>query len=426
MKKFLKKIVVAMLVRQVRRLRKKHDFKIVGVVGSIGKTSTKLAIAQTLGKSLRVRYQHGNYNDMVTVPLIFFGHATPSLLNPVAWFKIFLNNSKQIRGSYPYDVVVVELATDYPGNIAEFKRTLELDIVVVTAITPEHMEFFADLDAVAAEELSVISYSKQVIYNADLVDMKYREMLPPGSISYGIQDAGASYHLANVFHSAGGFEGDIKHGSDEIFLHISHEVVSETQLYSVLAAAIVGNELGLKKTQILEGLAAILPVSGRLRRLRGINNSTIIDDTYNSSPEAVKAGLRMLAAIDAPQRIAILGNMNELGTMSVAAHKEIGELCDPSVLQLVITIGPDANAHLAPAAQAKGCTVKTFDTPYDAGEYLQSKIEPEAVIFAKGSQNKVFAEEAIKKLLADPEDAAKLVRQSDYWLSRKAKNFGVK
>src|SRR5690606_9297871 len=118
------------------------------------------------------------------------------------------------------------------------------------------------------------------------------------------------------------------------------EVVSETQLYSVLEPSIVGNELGLKKTDILKGLAAALPVSGRLRRLRGVNNSIIIDDTYNSSPDAVKAGLETLYSLEAPQRIAILGNMNELGEMSAAAHKEIGELCDPGKLALVVTIGP--------------------------------------------------------------------------------------
>lgn len=426
MKTLLKNIVVAVLGRQVKKLRGKHDFKIVGVVGSIGKTSTKLAIAQTLGKSRRVRYQHGNYNDIVTVPLIFFGHDTPSLFNPVAWLKIFMNNAKQIRSAYPYNVVVVELGTDFPGAIAAFKKYLELDIAVVTAITPEHMEFFADMNAVANEELSVAAYAKQVIYNADLVAEQYRGGLPEDAVSYGIKDMGARYRLANIFHSAAGFEGDIKHGSEEIFLHVSHESVFEIQLYSVLAASIVSHQLGLKKTEILEGLAAILPVSGRLRRLRGINNSIIIDDTYNSSPEAVKEGLTALYALEAPQRIAILGNMNELGAMSESAHREIGELCDPAKLQLVITIGPDANSYTAPAAEAKGCAVKKFDNPYDAGEYLQSKIEPGAIIFAKGSQNGVFAEEAIKKILADPEDANKLVRQSDYWMRRKKDNFGVK
>lgn len=422
MKKTLKKIVVSILARQVKKLRKKQQFKVVGVVGSIGKTSTKLAIAQTLGKSLRVRYQNGNYNDIVSVPLIFFGHEMPSLMNPLAWIKIFINNAAQLRKAYPYDVVVVELGTNGPGDIAAFSQYMQLDIAVITAITPEHMEYFADLQAVAQEEFAVTAYSRQVIFNADLIPAEYRGMLPESTLSYGLKDTDANFHLANIFHSANGLEGDIKH-ADGIYLHVAQEVVSETQLYSMMAAVVVAKELGLKTSQISQGLGAITPVSGRLRRLRGINGSLIIDDTYNSSPEAVKAGLTMLYGLEAPQRIVLLGNMNELGQMSASAHKEIGELCDPAKLALVVTIGPDANAHLAPAAENKGCMVKRFDDPYAAGEYLQSKIEQNAVIFAKGSQNGVFAEEAVKKLLADPEDAAKLVRQSDYWMKRKAQSF---
>lgn len=415
-------MVVALLSRQVRRLRRKHQFKVIGVVGGIGKTSTKTAIAQTLSKTLRVRYQEGNYNDLVSVPLIFFGEALPSLTNPFAWLRLFWRNARQIRGAYPYDVVVVELGTDGPGQIALFKSYLQLDIAVVTAIVPEHMEYFADLQAVAEEELAVMQFSHRLIYNADLVPLDMHQKFPTGSLSYGLTAPNADFHMANIYHSAAGLEGDIKHGGD-IYLHAAQEVVSETQLYSALAAVTVGYALELKPTQILAGLGAITPVSGRLRRLRGINSSTIIDDTYNASPEAVKAGLRALYKLEAPQKIAILGNMNELGAMSVAAHTEVGELCDPKQLAWVITIGPDAGAHLAPAAQAKGCQVKSFTDPYAAGEFLQSKIEPGALIFAKGSQNGVFAEEAVKKLLADPEDASKLVRQSDYWLKRKTASF---
>lgn len=422
MKNFLKNLVVSVLAGQVRRLRAKHQFKVVGVVGSIGKTSTKLAIAQTLGKNLRVRYQNGNYNDIVSVPLIFFGHDLPELVNPIAWFKIFADNNKQIAGDYPYDVVVIELGTDGPGQIAQFKKYLQLDIAVVTAIAPEHMEYFSDINAVAAEELSVASYSKQIVYNADLVASEYLANLPAGGTGYSIKRQDHDYYLSNIFHSSNGLEADVKHAG-EIFVHIAQEVVSETQLYSSLAAVVVGNLLGLKNVQIIAGLSAITPVSGRLRRLRGINSSVIIDDTYNSSPEAVKAGLETLHGYDAPQRIAVLGSMNELGAMSADAHKHIGELIDPSKLSLLVTIGAEANQYTAKAAEARGVMVKTFDSPYDAGDYLQTKVEQGAVIFAKGSQNGVFAEETVKKLLADPEDASKLVRQSDYWLKRKEQSF---
>lgn len=425
MKSKLKSVVIAVLARQVKKLRKKHQFKVVGVVGSIGKTSTKLAIAQTIGKTLRVRYQEGNYNDIVSVPLIFFGQPIPSLMNPLAWLKVFVDNSKQIRGDYPYDVVVVELGTDAPGQIAEFKRYLQLDLAVVTAIAPEHMENFENIQAVAEEELSVAGYSDKLIYNSDLVAAEFRTNLPDGAVSYSLQNAETHYYLANIYNSYGGFEADVK-TDGTTWLHILQEVVSEVQLYSALAATVVGKELGLKPTEVLTGLKAITPVSGRLRRLRGINGSTIIDDTYNSSPEAVKAGLEAFYKQDAPQRIAILGSMNELGKMSADAHKAVGELCDPTKLNLLVTIGKEANTYMAPIAENKGCQVKSFDSPYDAGEYLQSKVESGALIFAKGSQNGVFAEEAVKKLLADPEDASKLVRQSDYWLQIKARQFGGK
>ena len=423
MKSLLKSLVVVILARQVKSLRKRHNFKIIGVVGGIGKTSTKMAIAHTLNASpLKVRWQEGNYNDLVSVPLVLFGQSMPSLLNPFAWLKIFINNQRQVFSKYPFDVVVLELGTDGPGQIAAFARYLKLDIAVVTSVVAEHMEYFSDMQAVAKEELSVSSYSNQVVYNADFVAEEFRSLIPGNSISYGLKDMGSHYHLANIFESTGGLDGDVKYNG-EILIHLTQEVVSEVQLYSILAAVSIGHLLGLKPLEIKQGLTAIKPVNGRLRRLRGINNSTIIDDTYNASPEAVKAGLQALYKLHAPQKIAILGNMNELGNISVSAHREIGELCDPAQLSLVVTIGPEANVHLANAAEAKGCQVKKFDNPYDAGEYVEGKVEPGAVIFAKGSQNGVFAEEAVKALLADPEDVNKLVRQSPDWLKKKKTNF---
>ncbi len=420
MKRFLKGIVVSILARQVRLLRKNHYFIVIGVTGGTGKTSTKLAISQTLSKTLRVQYQEGNYNDIVSVPLIFFGYSMPGLFNPFAWIKIFISNARQIRGEYPFDVVVVELGTDRPGDIAAFQRYLQLDYAVITAVVPEHMDRFNDIQTIADEELSVVRYSEKLIYNADLVAEAYRGPLQ-GALSYGSKQS-ADYSFANIHKLTGSFEGDIRHNS-EILLHFNHKVVSEVQLYSVLAAVVLGNELGLTPTQILDGIAAIGPVSGRLRQLRGINGSLIIDDTYHASPDTVKAGLEMLHELEAPQKIAVLGNMNDLMAMSAQLHKEVGELCDPTRLNLVVTIGPDANAHLASAASAKGCVVKSFNTPYEAGEYLKSKIEQGAILFAIGSQKNVFAEEAIKPLLADPKDVSLLVRQSKNWLKRKQKSF---
>ena len=125
------------------------------------------------------------------------------------------------------------------------------------------------------------------------------------------------------------------------------------------------------------------------------------------------------------QRVAVLGNMNEMGGLSPAMHKDVGSYCDPNKLDLVITLGPDANKYLAPAAKNRRCQVQSFDSPYEVGELLKSYLKDDAIVLIKGSQNRVFSEESIKSILADPADATKLVRQSDYWLKKKRAQFNV-
>jgi UDP-N-acetylmuramoyl-tripeptide--D-alanyl-D-alanine ligase len=422
-KTIAKNIIVSILGWQLRRLKSKNNFKVVAVAGSIGKTSTKLAIASVLKGGLRVQHQVGNYNDIVTVPLIFFGHKTPSLFNPFAWLGVFWKNEKILNKTYVYDVVVVELGTDGPGQLANFKKYLSVDIGVLTAIVPEHMQFFDDVQAVADEELEISKFSSELLINKDLTPPKYLKDVEKPQTYYGISQS-SDYQLANPEFSGEFCSFDIQYQQKQL-LSAKHELVSEPQLYSVLAAVAVADKLGLSTTQIKEGLSKIRPVSGRMQRLEGINGSIIIDDTYNASPDATKAALDTLYRIKADHKIAVLGNMNELGEYSEGAHVQIGQHCDPKRLDLVITIGPDANKFLAEAAEKAGCKVQSFDSPYTAGEYLKPIIKSGTVILVKGSQNKVFAEETVKQILADKKDQSKLVRQSDDWLRIKHKAFNV-
>lgn len=421
MKKLAKSLVAKILGWQVRRLRKKNDFKVIAVAGSIGKTSTKLALARVLDQGFKVQFQQGNYNDLVSVPLIFFGQSMPSLFNPLAWLAVFLKNEKILRRKYPHEVVIVELGSDAPGQIAQFKQYIHADIGVLTAITPEHMEYFEDLEAVAREELSISGLVNTLFINQDLCNTEYFKDLKGDIRTYGIKQP-AQIRMLNIKFDEQAADFNIVSGSQSL-VQARHEQVTEPQLYSITAAAAVAAELGATERAIEKGIRDIKPVSGRMQHLDGINNSQIIDDTYNASPEAMRAALDTLYRINAPQKIAILGNMNELGGYSQREHKAIGEYCDARELDLVVTIGPDANKYLAPAAAEKGCQVKSFDDPYAAGEYVKSIIEPKAVILAKGSQNGVFAEEAVKILLANPADSSKLVRQTDYWTKKKQKAF---
>jgi len=419
-KKAARAAVCTILEMQVRQLRARRRFKVVAVAGSMGKTSTKLAVAQLLEHSgLRVRYQTGNYNDRVTVPLVFFGLSEPSLYNVFAWLKAYGAAQSEIALPYPYDVVVVEIGTDGPGQIAEYAY-LKPDVAVVTGVSEEHMEFFGTLDRVAAEELAVLDYAKQVLVNGD--DIPGEFLAGRDFAEYSLVSEQAQYFGTASSTGLQGQKLDVKlpHGSLAADVHFLGRQGAKV----TLAAAAVADMLGVKRAAIAKGLAELRPFSGRMQILNGVKKTTLIDDTYNAAPLTVKAALDVLYAARTGQRIAILGSMNEMGEYARDAHLEVGAYCDPKKLDVVVTIGKDAKKWLAPAARQRGCTVHSFLSPYEAGEYVSGKLQKGGVVLAKGSQNGVFAEEALKPLLANPTDAAKLVRQSPYWLARKQRQFG--
>jgi UDP-N-acetylmuramoyl-tripeptide--D-alanyl-D-alanine ligase len=354
----------------------------------------------------------------VTVPLVFFGQREPSLFNVLAWLNVFGANNAQIAFPFPYDVVVVELGTDAPGQMEQFAY-LKPDLTVVTAVTAEHMEFFHTLDAVAEEELAVFEYSKRVLVNADDIAGSY--LAGRDFTEYSVTSKQADYYASRKPTGLKGQKLTIRTSKESAEAEVVYLGVQGAKF--VLAATATAHMLGVKLPTIAKGLSELRPFAGRMQVLPGIKGTTLIDDTYNASPVAVTAALDTLYAARTSQRIAVLGSMNELGDYSQEAHEEVGDYCDPKKLAVVITIGAMAKKWLAPAARAQGCEVRSFMSPYEAGDFLRGKITKGAVVLAKGSQNGVFAEEAIKPLLAHPEDAEKLVRQSKYWLARKAKQF---
>ena len=416
MKNYLRGVLCRALERRVVELRAKHDFTVVAVAGSVGKTSTKLAVARLLeATGKKMQYQEGNYNDRVSVPLVFFGETMPSLFNVFAWAGVLRRMSRQVNQPYPYDVVVVELGTDGPGQLKDFAY-IQPDSTVVSAISPEHMLQFGTLDAVAEEELVVAEYSKKLLVNIADVDPKYLEGLK--YVSYGVE-VNADYRATQT--GVRGVTGQtlavsLPDGSE---LQVETAYSGKQGATIVLAAIAVADMLGVEHQQMSSAAASLQPFAGRLQVLEGTNGSTLIDDTYNSSPLATKAALDVLYQADAKQKIAILGDMNELGDSSADEHRDLGAYCRADELDYVITIGVKSRDDLAPAAEAAGCRVKSFTSPVEAGKFVRAIIAPGALILAKGSQNGVFAEEAVKQLLKHSDDTSKLVRQSEEWLAKK-------
>lgn len=417
----LKQIVQRKLEAYVRKYFKKHsEVKLVVVTGSVGKTSTKRAIGTLLAQQYRVRMHEGNHNTLLSAPMAILGIDFPENVKSIhAWLAVFSAARTRIKEPADVDVIVQELGSDHSGEIAQFGKYLRPDIAVVTAVTPEHMEFFGTIDAVAQEELGVAAFSKAVLINRDDIEGRFAELLTnPNINTYGTSGAAEYRFEQGDFSLEEGYEGSIIAPDLVEPLPVKANVLGEHSLRPVMGATAVALKLGVLPANIAKGIQVLKAVPGRMNLLDGIGGTKIIDDTYNSSPAAVCAALQTLYSIDAPQRIALLGSMNELGATSQVEHEGAGKLCDPNLLAWVVTVGDEAEKYLAPAARGRGCQVKSFRSAIDAGGFVRSVAEEGAVILAKGSQGGVYLEEAVKVLCEMSEDV-ELVRQSPKWVSVK-------
>jgi UDP-N-acetylmuramoyl-tripeptide--D-alanyl-D-alanine ligase len=421
-----KSFIQKKLEAYVRIYFTKHpEVKLVVVTGSVGKTSTKLAIATVLSERLRVRVHEGNHNAELSAPLAILGIEYPESIKSVgAWLAVFGAAQKRIAQPTDVDVIIQEIGSDRIGQVPHAGTYLRPDVAVVTAVSPEHMEYFGDIHEVAKEELAVANFSQQALINRDDIDGEHAQYLTNPSIStYGSSAAAEYYFIDDDFSVENGYSGYFvaKDWQDQVPATV--KVVGDHSIRPAIAAAAVAVKLGLSASEITSGLGKIRPVPGRMNLLRGVKNSILIDDSYNSSPLAVSSALKALYALSVPQKIAVLGSMNELGTSSEAEHQALGELCDPNQLAWVVTVGDEAMTHTAPVAKRRGCQVKSFKTALEAGAFVHQVIDAEAAVLFKGSEGRIYLEEAIKIVLHSTDDEKQLVRQTPAWMQTKTTFF---
>lgn len=421
-----KSFIRTQLEKAVKKYFKKHpEVKLVVVVGSVGKTSTKIAIGTVLNEKYRIRLHEGNHNSELSAPLAMLGVAFPKDIRKLSqWMTVFRAIRRRIKQPSDVDVIVQELGTDGIGQIPHFGTYLKPDIAVVTAVSDEHMEFFKTLDVVAAEELAAANFSKMALINRDDIPGTYAaDITNPAINTYGTSDLAEYYFTTQDYAFADGFTGSFKALEFPDTVSATIHVVGEHSIRAAVAAGAVGAKLGLSSHEIAAGLEKIRPVQGRMNILRGVEETVIIDDTYNSSPSAAASALRALYQMNVAQKVVVLGSMNELGDTSAQAHEAVGRLCDPTELAHVITVGEEAEKYLAPAARAKGCHVVSFKNALEAGAYAHKVLEPNAAILFKGSQGGIYLEEAVKIVLHSTSDEENLVRQSPAWLRKKQQFF---
>ncbi len=427
MKNVFKQVVVSVLTIEAKILLRRAKPKIIAVTGSVGKTSTKDAIYHALKNKVRARKSEKSYNSELGVPLSILG-LDNAWQNPVLWLKNLIDGLilALFPGDYP-DVLVLEMGVDRPGDMKRLASWVRPDIVVLTRLpeVPVHVEYFGSPEAVVREKLELVHALRDdgiLVYNHD--DEKAAEAAAntrQRAIGYS-RYAEADYTVRGdeVLYEEGipkGMRFAIKGpgGGEAEFTLFG--AIGVSHAYNFAAASAVCSCFGLELKETAEALASFVPPPGRMRLIDGLKNTVIIDDTYNSSPVATERSLSTLKEIKGFNRkVAVLGDMLELGRFSVTEHEKIGVQA-AECSNLLITVGVRSRG-IAEAALAAGMSEKNilqYEESGAAGKELQNLLKAGDIVLVKGSQG-MRMERIVAEVMAEPGRAEELlVRQSRAW-----------
>ncbi len=433
MKDIFKKIISKTMELEARMVLRKYKPKIVAVTGSVGKTSTKDAIYTAMSGSFFVRKSEKSFNSDIGIPLTILG-CQNAWSNPLMWIKNILVGLSSIifKEKYP-EWLVLEVGADRPGDIRKITKWLKPDIVVITkfAKVPVHIEFFESRDDLINEKWYLVRALKTggtLVINADDEDsVEMSKDFSGQIIKYGFDNpANVKAENLDYLYEDGesnkkvmGISFRINYEGNSLPMFVRGSV-GIPNIYSILASVAVGFVNKINPVKINEMFAEHDTPKGRMKLIKGIKGSTIIDDTYNSSPLAVASALQTLNDIKTKGRkIAVLGDMMELGKLSSEEHynagKIAGEFCD-----LILTVGMRSKKLAEGALDANLDEGKIFqyDDSVTAGKEFQNEIKEGDLILVKGSQS-MRMEKFVLEIMAEPEKAEELlVRQEEEWLAR--------
>lgn len=350
----------------------KFDIPIIGVTGSVGKTTTKEMIAAALGKTMKVFKTEGNYNGQIGLPMTIFN----------------LNNS--------YEVAILEMGVSRFGEMETLCDIANPDIGVITNIGMSHMENFKTMENTCKEKLKIVKKKNAVLYlNGDSpVLLKSEESVPQKVIYFGL-NGDYPFKCQDVYSINGVTKFTLV--TPEFREEISIPCLGIHNVYNALAAIAIAIGMGIHLEDIKEGLLTFKNVAMR-QQISEINSVTIIDDSYNASPDSMKSAVNVLKSIGGGRKIVVMGDMLELGENSANAHYEIGRYIAIEGINILITIGNESkNASEGAKSVNQSTLVVHCNNNNEAYKYLESTIKENDKILVKGSRG-THTEEIVQKL----------------------------
>lgn len=387
---------------------------IIGITGSVGKTTTKDAAAKILAKRFSVLANEKSLNSEFGVPLTLLEEES-GFSNPLKWLRILWR--AEWRGTKKLKVkkIVLELGADAPGDISKLLEVVRPRIGVFLNVAPVHLATgqFENLEAIAQEKRKLIeSLPKNgvAILNAE-DDFSRETKTAARKIFFGF-GKNADLRATKIQESWDGISTKIFWKNESVELKIP--ILGRQNLPSILAALAIGIVSGISLKKGISALSDFRLPPGRLNPLAGIHDSKIIDGSYNSNPTSLSAALETFRKLKAKRKIFVGGQMNELGKNSQKMHREVA---DKIKAHLVIGVFGDAKIFVE-VARAKKIPAKFFETAEAAGKFLRKEVKTGDLVFLKGSQNKVRLEKTVAKILANPDDRELLCRQEKVWKNK--------
>jgi UDP-N-acetylmuramoyl-tripeptide--D-alanyl-D-alanine ligase len=360
------------LQRLARAVRRHWGRRVIGVTGSAGKTTTKEAVAQVLSARFNVLKSHGNLNNAFGLPL------------------------QLLRLEQEHEVAVIEMGMNHAGEITALAKIAEPDWAVVTNVAPVHLEHFADgIEGIAQakyELVQALPANGIAILNCDDERVaRFGDGLGERAVFYGLGECasiraediadlgadGVGFTVREAMHEAGG----IAEGGKRVHLHL----LGRHNVPNALAAIAAGLECGIPLDECAEAISALRPGDkrGQVIEWRG---AKLINDCYNSNPQALDAMVDALLAMPAKGRhIAVAGEMLELGPEGEALHRACGRRMASHGVDVVIGVRGLAKA-LVEGAQDGGAETVFVSTPEEAGAWLQANLHAGDVALLKGSR----------------------------------------
>ena len=342
--------------------RAQFDIPVLGVTGSVGKTTAKELMAAVLSQRLRVHKTAGNFNNDLGVPITLFG----------------LNET--------HEAAVVEMGVSHPGDMARLAEMVRPTVALYTVIGHAHLEFLKSREGILAEKSVMNRYLPPngiILYNGD-DDLLSSMETTKRKLSFGM-GANCDVRAENVqLLPDGSTACTIALRDRRLDIRIS--AYGEHMVYAALEGAAAGFVMGLSDEEIVRGIAAYEPVGRRARRVQTAK-FTIIDDCYNANPTSVASAIRSLSRC-VGRKVCILGDMLELGEDAAPLHIQIGELARACGIDLILTTG-SLSEKLAGGAGHKG---RWFESREALIAALPKLLQPGDTVLVKASRSMRFEE----------------------------------